>query len=61
MNRKSETVEFQIKSSHGGAQEHLEKHPDIPVIVVEAGEKLDTLDQKMRKIFQDKLLDNEQG
>lgn len=51
----SETVDFQIVSSVVNAREHLTEHPDIPVIVVEAGMAIEVLSEKMEELFKDKL------
>lgn len=50
-----EMVDFQIKSSRRAAQKHLEKYPDIKVIVVSSGIGIDELDQQMMRLFKDKL------
>lgn len=51
INREGEKVIFQIVSSVINAKEHLAKHPDIPVIVVDAGITVEDLSEKMRVLF----------
>lgn len=55
MTKNGERVDFQIKSSQRAAQEHLEKYPDVKVIVVNPGISLSELNKQMIKLFKDKL------
>jgi hypothetical protein len=50
-----ETVDFQIKSSLKAARAHLEKYPNVRVIVVSSGVSIEELNYQMKKLFKDKL------
>lgn len=56
VNLDGDIIEFQIKSSKKGAENHLLQNPEIPVVIIKPEADLTECELRLKEVFKEKLI-----